>query len=140
MPISGFGGYVMIKKGTGTPQVVGHMNRWTISVSQDTIDVSAFDPTLDSVARRFRRFLPGPLGWTATFEGFVEPSDEGQKLLKTAIENAEILTFYFHYDENKYLVGEGIITSEDFELAWDAAGTVSYDVQGSKMLTKVGWD
>lgn len=140
MPISGFGGYVMLKKGADAPKIIGKMNRWTVTVSQDTIDVSHFDPAKDSVARRFRQFLPGPLGWTATFEGFTEPTDPGQKALKTAIENAEILTFYFHYDENKYLVGDGIITSEAFELGWDAAGTVSYDVQGTAMLTKVGWD
>lgn len=137
MPISGFGGYVML--GGDTPTVIGKINRWTISISQDTIDVSHFDPDAGPVARRFRQFLPGPLGWTATVEGFVEPSDPGQQALKNAIENAQVLTFYFHLDADKYLVGQGIITAEDYELAWDAAGTVSYDIQGTAMLTKVGW-
>lgn len=121
-------------------KIIGRMNRWTVSVSQDTIDVSCFDPALGDVAKRFRKFLPGPLGWTATFDGFVEPTDTGQKAMKTAVENATTLTFYFFIDEARYLVGRGIITTEDFELGWDAAGTASFDVTGTEMLTKVGWD
>ena len=139
MPYSGFDGYVMLNDGTSS-KIIGCMNRWTVSVSQDTIDVSCFDPALGDVAKRFRKFLPGPLGWTATFDGFVVPENAGQKALKTAIENASTLTFYFFINENKYLVGNGIITTEDFELGWDAAGTVSFDVTGTQMLTKVGWE
>lgn len=139
MPYSGFDGYVMLHDGTSA-KIIGYMNRWTVSVSQDTIDVSSFDPGLGPVAKRFRKFLPGPLGWTATFDGFVVPEDAGQKALRTAIENATPLTFYFFLTPEKYLVGDGIITAEDFELGWDAAGTVSFDVTGTRMLTKVGWD
>lgn len=139
MPYSGFDGYVMLNDGSSS-KVIGYMNRWTVSVSQDTIDVSSFDPALGPVAKRFRKFLPGPLGWTATFDGFVVPEDDGQKALRTAIENATTLTFYFFLNSDKYLVGNGIITTEDFELGWDAAGTVSFDVTGTQMLTKIGWD
>jgi len=138
MPFSGFDGYIAVATDTGL-KVIGRMNRWTISTSQDTIDVSAFDPELGEPAKRFRKFLPGPLGWTATIEGFIEPTDDGQKAIKDALWYAKTLSFYFHLNDEKYLAGQGILTGEDFELTWDGAGTVSYDVQGTGMLEKIGW-
>jgi hypothetical protein len=139
MPFSGFDGYVAVSTEEGL-KVIGRMNRWTVSTSQDTIDVSAFDPEAGPIAKRFRKFLPGPLGWTATFEGFVEPTDTGQKAIKDALWNATELSFYFHLDGTKYLAGKGVLTGEDIELTWDGAGTISYDVQGTGMLDKIGWE
>jgi len=140
MPYSGFDGYIAVQKEDGGLEIIGRMNRWTVSMSQDTIDVSCFDPELGEPGKRFRKFLPGVLGWTATFEGFVEPTDAGQKAIKDALWSGKELHFYFFLAPGKYLAGKGILTGEDLELSWDAAGTISYDVQGTGILEKVGWE
>jgi len=131
----GFDGYVQ------TPtNVIGGIRHWTITYTQETLEVSRFDPEATALARRFRRYKPGPLGWTASFDGFVMPEDTGQVEIKSAIELGTEIDVYFHLDADKYYHGKGLLTTENPDLTWDAVGTQSFSLQGTESLTKYGWE
>jgi hypothetical protein len=130
----GFDGYVK------TPtNVIGGIRHWSVRYVQETLEVSRFDPDATALARRFRRYKPGPLGWTASFDGFVMPEDTGQIEIKDAIDDGTELDAYFHLDGDKYYHGKGLLTLENPDLAWDAVGTQSFELQGTQALTKYGW-
>jgi len=130
----GFDGYVK------TPtNVIDGIRHWSLRMVQETLEVSRFNPDATALARRFRRYKPGPLGWTASFDGFVMPTDAGQIEIKSAIELGTELDTYFHLDGDKYYYGKGLLTLENPDLAWDAVGTQSFELQGTEAITKVGW-
>lgn len=131
----GFDGYVMT-----VDNVFGGINHWALRLVQETLETSRFDPTATALARRFRRFKPGPLSWTATFDGFVMPTDAGQIEIKDAINNGSEISAYFHLDGDRYYAGKGLMTLENPDLAWDGVGTTSFDMQGTEACTRYGWE
>ena len=130
----GFDGYVKTAL-----NVIGGIRHWTITYTQETLEVSRFDPSATALARRFRRYKKGPLGWTASFDGFIMPADAGQVEIKSAIDEGTEVEGYFHLDGDKYYHGKGLMTSENPDLAWDGVGTQSFSIQGTEALTKYGW-
>ncbi len=133
--MSGFDGYIRVNE-----NIVNCMRHWTITITGETLETSCFKPALEGAAKRFRTYAPGPLGWTASFDGSIDPTDAGQRGVMDAVQSGEIIEAYFHLDGTRYYVGKGILTSENPDMAWDGVGTISYDLQGSEPLVKVGWE
>jgi len=137
MPVhfSGFDGYVR-----AGDTLVKCMRHWSVSITGETLEVSCFSPELEGGERRFRQRVPGPLEWSASFDGFIDPTSVGQQEIMDAVESGEIIEAYFHLDGSRYYVGKGILTSESAELDWDGVGTISFDLEGTAPIKKVGWE
>lgn len=132
---AGFDGYVQV----GTT-VVGGMRHWSVSITGETLETSAFNPTASTTAaKRFRSYIAGPLSWTASFDGFMDATDTGQNAIVDAVNDGNEVTAYFHLDGSRYYKGTGILTSESPDMAWDGVSTVSWDMQGTGLIEKTGW-
>jgi len=131
----GFDGYVCVGD-----TVIGSINHWTITITAETQEVSAFNPTATTTwEKRARKYVPGAIGWTATFDGFFDATDEGQQAIKDAVVEGTEVSLYFHLDGDRYYAGKGLLTSENPDVAWDGVATISWDVQGTGPLEKYGW-
>ena len=130
----GYDGYVMVGS-----QVVGNINHWSITETQDTQDISHFDPSASGLSKRARQFAAGAYSWTATFDGFTDVTDAGQAAIKTAIENGDAVSLYFHLEGDKYYAGQGIITSTSPDVTWEGVATQTWEVQGTGALEKYGF-
>jgi len=132
----GFDGYIC-----AGDTVVGSINHWTITITAETQEVSAFNPTAATTwEKRARKYVPGAIGWTATFDGFLDCTDAGQQAIKDAVAEGTEVSLYFHLDGDRYYAGKGLLTSENPDVAWDGVATISWDVQGTDALVKYGWD
>ena len=131
---SGFDGYVQT-----VTNVIAGIRHWTVTITQESEDVSRFRPTASSVARRFRMKKPGVLDWSGSADGFVMPGDAGQQEIKDAIENGTEVSCYFHYSADKYLKGKALMSSEGHDLAWDSVGTLTIEFDGTELIEKIGW-
>ena len=69
--IQGTSGYFMAGA-AGAASTVGEISRWTITKTADTIDTSVF-------GTRWKKYVNGPVGWTASLSGFYDCSDAYQE-------------------------------------------------------------
>lgn len=94
MPDPLMGRYASVKIGT---VLVENMGKWSISIKMDEIDTSVFGSS-------WGRKIPGMQAWTATIEGFYDPSDtDGQKVLQdAALAATKLTTIRFYIDSTSY--------------------------------------
>ena len=111
----------------GAAASVGEINSWTITKSSDPIDVSVFSD-------RWKRFVNGSVGWTASLSGFYFPTDPAQEDIEDSLDDGTIIEMYAHVSDSIYYYGSGYATGVTVEQSHDGVATVSFDVQGTSEL------
>lgn len=122
----GTSGYFMA--GTaGNAASVGEINRFTITKTSDPIDVSVFGD-------RWKDYVNGSVGWTASLSGFFDCSDTPQGAIEDSLDDGTVIELYAHIDNTKYYYGQGYTTNVTVEDTHDGVATVSFDIQGTGEL------
>lgn len=123
-PIKGNAGN--IKLGTNA---VAEMKDWTLEVSQEFVDVTAFGDTM-------RAQMPSFASWSGTASGSYDITDtNGQLALQTAwLAGSEVTTARFYVDSSKYYTGNCYV-SASISAAVDNVVQVSYTFTSSGALT-----
>ena len=113
----------------GTEVLIGEVNRWTITKTSDPIDVSVFGD-------RWKDFVNGSVGWTASLSGFFYCGDAGQEDIEDSIDAGSVIEIYAHVDGTKYYYGSAYTTNVTVETTHDGVATISFDMQGTGELYK----
>ena len=108
---------------------VGGINRWTITKTSDPIDVSVFGD-------RWKDYVNGSVGWSASLSGFIDTTDDPQTKIEDSIDNGTIIELYAHLNNTVYYYGTGYTTSFNVEDTHDGVATVSMDIQGTGELNR----
>lgn len=126
-----------IKVGTYT---VAEQGTWTLTMTRDEIDTTAFGSTWGKSDVGFGR-------WTMTFSGFADPTDtNGQVVLETGFINGTLLTtVYLYIDSTSYWTPDLTTDSDaggrvtNYAITQDKANvaTVSFTMSGSGPVTFV---
>ena len=111
----------------GAAATVGEINSWTITKSSDPIDVSVF-------ADRWKRFVNGSVGWTASLSGFYYPGDPAQEDIEDSIDDGSAIEMYAHISSTIYYYGSGYATNVTVEQSHDGVASTSFDIQGTSEL------
>jgi len=123
----GTSGYFMAGA-AGSAALVGEISRWTITETADPIETSVF-------GTRWKKFVNGPVGWTANLSGFYDCSDTAQASIEDALGAGTAIDIYAYVDATKYHYGSGFPTNVSIEHTFDGVATVSF--QGSDELYDV---
>lgn len=111
----------------GSAVMVGEINRWTITKTSDPIDVSVFGD-------RWKDFVNGSVGWTASLSGFMDTTDTAQPDIEDSMDDGTVIEVYAHLTDSIYYYGLGYTTNFTVEDTHDGVATISVDVQGTGEL------
>ena len=111
----------------GSAATVGGLNRWTITKTSDPIDVSVFGD-------RWKDYVNGSVGWTASVSGFIDTTDTGQDSIEDSLDDGTVIELYTHLNNTIYYYGSGYTTGFTVEDTHDGVCTVSGDIQGTGEL------
>ena len=126
--IQGTSGYFMAGA-SGADATVGEISRWTITKTSDPIDVSVF-------GTRWKKYVNGSVGWTASLSGFFYCGDAAQEDIEDSLDDGSAIEIYAHIDGTKYYYGSAYTTNVTVEHTYDGVATISFDIQGSGELYK----
>ncbi len=113
----------------GSDATVGGINRWTITKTSDPVDVSVFGD-------RWKDFVNGSVGWSASLSGFIDTTDDPQTQIEVSIDSGTIIELYAHLNNTVYYYGTGYTTNFTTEDTHDGVATVSMDIQGTGELNR----
>jgi len=113
----------------GSAAVVGYLNRWSVNLSADVIDVSVFGD-------RWRDNTSGSVGWTGSISGFCDLTDTGQIAVETSMTAGTAIDCYFFLNGTNYRYGSAFSTGITTEDVHNGVVTFSADVTGDGELYK----
>lgn len=119
------GRYASVKVGS---VLVQNLGKWDLDIKMGEIDVSVFGSV-------WGKKIPGMQDWTATLDGFYDPSDTvGQKVLQDAALAATKLTdIRFYIDSTSYWTPD--VTGETGAGAYITDVKVTHDKAGVAALS-----
>ena len=129
MAIAGKAGAVYIDAAGGTPAEAADIQSWSLDVSADALDVTAFDDN------GWRTFVAGLKGWTATVEAKWNYADANQKDFWDNLGASVDLKLYIDEANTKYFSGTGIVTGVSPSVSVDGTADVTFTIQGTGSLT-----
>jgi predicted secreted protein len=113
----------------GSAASVGYLNRWTVNLAADTIDVSVF-------GNRWKDNISGSVGWTGSIAGFCDLTDTGQIAVETSLTAGTSIDCYFFLNGTNYRYGTAYVTGVTTEDTHNGVVTFSADVTGDGELYK----
>jgi predicted secreted protein len=126
-----------VKKGT---YVVAELASWSLDLSNDEIDTTAFGST-------WKKSDVGMRGWSVSVEGHYDPSDtNGQGAIETAWANGSLINdIKLYIDNTSYWIPDvttdsnagGRVTSYAVGQAHDGVASISFTLAGSGPITFV---
>ncbi len=123
----GASGYFMAAATTTSAALVGEINRYTITKTSDAIDTSVF-------GTRWKSYVNGSVGWTASISGFYYCGDAAQEDIEDSIDDGTAIDLYAHVSDDIYHYGVGYTTNFTVEQSHDGVATLSADIQGTDIL------
>lgn len=113
----------------GSPVTVGGINRWTITKTADSVDVSDF-------GSRWKDYVNGSVGWSAAISGFMDTTDStgGQQYIEDSIDDGSVIDVYAQLTGIIYYYGTGYATNFTTEDTHDGVVTLTVDIQGTSEL------
>ena len=123
----GTDGYFMAAATTTSAALVGEINRYTITKTSDPIDTSVF-------GTRWKSYVNGSVGWTASLSGFYYCGDAAQEDIEDSIDDGTAIDLYAHVSDDIYHYGVGYTTNFTVEQSHDGVATLSADIQGTDTL------
>jgi len=115
--LSGKSGAVTLAGGEETG-----IRAWSVDYTVEALEVTDFQD--DGV----RAYIPGPSGWSGTFEGMKDGA-------AYAIGSEVALVLKESETANQLFSGQAIITGLHASTPWDGVVSYSYDFQGTAALT-----
>lgn len=121
--------------GSGVLVPIGEVRDFEINTALGTIDAS-------TLSTKWKKFLVGQAGWTASMKMFYDPSDEGQEELVARALNGELCSFTFlpFGEDEVYLLNLGEATGGTFKLGNGASvvtDALPYNVTALTMQTEL---
>jgi len=110
-----------IKVGTST---IGEMSEWTLDVSADIVDTSAFGD-------EWKKKTSTQKDWTGSCTGRLDPGDAGQ----TALAIGSEVTLNFYVDATHYFSGAAVVESISRSAAVADLVTVTFNFTGNGELS-----
>ncbi|MCK9357178.1 MAG: phage tail tube protein [Dehalococcoidia bacterium] len=129
-PVSGINGAFYLADSGGTPAEIAHIRSWSIDITANEVDVSAFS------GNGWAESVGSLKKWTATVEGQWSYSDtSGCDLLWTQFGDEVEVRFYVDDGNAKYFSGSAIVVGITPSTAVDAAATFSATLSGVGALS-----
>jgi len=125
----GTDGYFMAGA-AGSAATVGEISRYTITKTADALDTSVF-------GTRWKSYVNGSVGWTASLSGFYYCGDPAQEDLEDSIDDGTEIELYAHISAAIYHYGTGYVTNFTVEQSHDGIATASIDIQGTDELYRI---
>lgn len=123
---------------SGTAGSVAYVNSGTTSVTSAyewSIDIGQNTPEVTAFGDSFKVFIAGIREWKASFGVRNDAAQTSQDFVRNLIIGGSVpLVFRFAMGTNIYS-GSALPTGAKPSLAYDGAGMISYDLQGSGPLT-----
>ena len=113
----------------GSAAAVGYLNTWSVNMSADVVDVSAF-------GNRWKQNVNGSVGWTGSISGFCDLADTGQIAVESSLTEGTSIDVYFFLSGTNYRYGEAAITGISTEDTHNGVVTFSADITGTGELYK----
>lgn len=113
----------------GSASSVGYLNTWSVNMSADTVDVSAF-------GNRWKQNVNGSIGWTGSISGFCDLADTGQMAVENSLTAGTAIDVYFFLTGTTYRYGSAYITGVSTEDTHNGVVTFSADITGTDELYK----
>ena len=120
--LSGKAGHVYSTTTGTTVAIVAGMKSWTLDYTQDALE------TTDFADAGVRTFIAGLSGWSGSFEGF----KDGKPI---AIGAVTVLDLRESATTTEKYTGAALITGIHSSVSVDGVVALSYDFQGSGVLT-----
>jgi len=120
--IAGKAGSVYLTTTAATVVVVNGIKSWTLDYVMDALETTDFGDSAH------RTYLPGLDGWSGSFEGY----KDGAPIALGAV---TVLDLRQSADSTQKYTGAAIITGAHASVAVDGIAGISYDYQGSGLLT-----
>jgi hypothetical protein len=124
--VSGTAGSVAYVSG-GTTMVQG-AHEWTVTVKQDTPEVTIFGDS-------FKNYLPGIRSWTASVSLKADPAQPSQDTIRNMILGGSVPIAFRFYAGTNYYSGSAMPNSIAPSVSYDDAWVNKIDMQGVGTLS-----
>ena len=129
MAIAGKNGSVYVSASGGTPAEALDVQDWSLDISADALDVTAF--TDDG----WKAFLGGLKGYTGSVTAKWNHADTNQAAFFDNLGSSIDFKFYLDEANTKYFSGTAIVTAVNPKVSVSGTADVTYNIQGTEAIT-----